>query len=169
MTAPARSILPRVSLAWDPFGHGKNVYFWSFVVSMMLFTLGGAFSIWEGLRKVMSPGVAQPMRWAFAVLAGAFVFESISLFIATRALRQVKGRRSLREYITENRDPTLLTVLFDLSYTGQIWAFRVLVWVVPIVVGWIAYRVCIELQRGELVERERKLAEAEARHASGAA
>ena len=96
-----------------PFGHGKNVYFWSFVVSMMLFTLGGAFSIWEGLRKVMSPGVAQPMRWAFAVLAGAFVFESISLFIATRSLRQVKGRRPLREYIAENRDPTLLTVLFE--------------------------------------------------------
>jgi hypothetical protein len=59
--------------------------------------------------------------------------------------------------------------MFDLSYTGQIWAFRVLVWVVPLVVGSIAYRVCIELQRGEVVERERKLAEAEARHASGAA
>jgi len=96
-----------------PFGHGKNVYFWSFVVSMMLFTLGGAFSIWEGLRKMMSPGELQPMRWAFTVLAGAFVFESISLLIATRSLRQVKGGRSLREYIAENRDPTLLTVLFE--------------------------------------------------------
>src|SRR3954468_17995923 len=96
-----------------PFGHGKNVYFWSFVVSMMLFTLGGAFSIWEGLRKVMSPADAQPMRWAFVVLAGAFVFESISLLIATRSLRQLKGDRSLREYIAENRDPTLLTVLFE--------------------------------------------------------
>ena len=57
--------------------------------------------------------------------------------------------------------------MFDLSYTGQIWAFRVLVWVGPLVAGWIAYRVCTELQRGERVERERKLAEAEARHAGG--
>lgn len=96
-----------------PFGHGKNVYFWSFVVSMMLFTLGGAFSIWEGVRKVMSPGESQPMRWAFLVLAGAFVFEFISLAIATRSLRHLKGDRSLREYIAENRDPTLLTVLFE--------------------------------------------------------
>ena len=60
-----------------------------------------------------------------------------------------------------------VTVMFDLSYTGQIWAFRVLVWVGPLVAGWIAYRVCTELQRGERVERERKLAEAEARHAGG--
>jgi divalent metal cation (Fe/Co/Zn/Cd) transporter len=53
------------------------------------------------------------MRWAFLVLAGAFVFESISLAIAVRSLRQVRGGRTLREYIVENRDPTLLTVLFE--------------------------------------------------------
>jgi ubiquinol-cytochrome c reductase cytochrome b subunit len=57
-------------------------------------------------------------------------------------------------------------VLFGLSYPAQIWVFRVLVWVLPVVVGAIAYRVCIELQRGEHVERERKRAEAEARAAS---
>jgi cation diffusion facilitator family transporter len=96
-----------------PFGHGKNVYFWSFVVSVMLFTLGGAFSIWEGIRKVLHAGAAQPMRWAFFVLAGAFVFESISLTVAARSLARLKGERSLWEYITENRDPTLLTVLLE--------------------------------------------------------
>jgi ubiquinol-cytochrome c reductase cytochrome b subunit len=58
-----------------------------------------------------------------------------------------------------------VTVLFDLSYIGQIWFYRVLVWVGPFVAGLIAYRVCVELQRGERVEHERKLAEAEARHA----
>jgi ubiquinol-cytochrome c reductase cytochrome b subunit len=56
-------------------------------------------------------------------------------------------------------------VLFGLSYTSQIRAYRVLVWVLPVVVGVVAYRVCIELQRGERVERERKRAEAEARAA----
>jgi hypothetical protein len=58
--------------------------------------------------------------------------------------------------------------MFDLSYIGQIWFYRVLVWVGPFVAGLIAYRVCIELQRGERVEHERKLAEAEAGHASEA-
>jgi ubiquinol-cytochrome c reductase cytochrome b subunit len=56
-------------------------------------------------------------------------------------------------------------VLFGLSYTAQIWVYRVLVWVLPVVVGAIAYRVCVELQRGERVEQERKRAEAEARAA----
>jgi ubiquinol-cytochrome c reductase cytochrome b subunit len=61
-----------------------------------------------------------------------------------------------------------VTVMFDLSYIGQIWLYRVLVWVGPFVAGFVAYRVCVELLRGERVERERKLAEAEARHASEA-
>jgi cation diffusion facilitator family transporter len=54
-----------------PFGHGKNVYFWAFVVSIMLFTLGGAFSVREGVHKLLNPGQAQPMRWALVILAGS--------------------------------------------------------------------------------------------------
>jgi ubiquinol-cytochrome c reductase cytochrome b subunit len=61
-----------------------------------------------------------------------------------------------------------VTVMFHLSYTAEIWAYRVLVWVVPVIVGLISYRVCIELQRGERVERDRRRAEAEARTASEA-
>ncbi len=57
-------------------------------------------------------------------------------------------------------------VLFDLSYTAQIWVYRIAVWVVPILAALIAYRVCVELQRGEVVERERKRAEAAARSAA---
>jgi ubiquinol-cytochrome c reductase cytochrome b subunit len=57
-----------------------------------------------------------------------------------------------------------VTVLFALDYVDQVWVYRIAVWVVPIVFGVIAYRVCIELQRGERIERERKRAEAEARH-----
>jgi ubiquinol-cytochrome c reductase cytochrome b subunit len=52
-----------------------------------------------------------------------------------------------------------VTVLFDLSYTSMIWFFRVAIWIIPIVLGFVAYRVCIELQHGEEVERTRKAAE----------
>jgi len=66
--------------ATHPFGHGKNVYFWSFVVAMLLFTIGGAFSIWEAVRHWLHPGArTTPALWAYGVLAGSFVFESISL------------------------------------------------------------------------------------------
>jgi ubiquinol-cytochrome c reductase cytochrome b subunit len=56
-----------------------------------------------------------------------------------------------------------IQVLFGVSYTTQVWIFRVATWVLPLIVGLIAYRVCVELQRGERVERQRKRAEAAAR------
>src|ERR1051325_11615979 len=51
--------------------------------------------------------------WAYLVLGGAFVFESLSLAVAVRSLRRVRGDRSLREFWHETRDPTLVTVLFE--------------------------------------------------------
>src|SRR5262245_54535490 len=57
-----------------PFGYGKAIYFWGFVVSVMLFTLGGAFSIWEAVHKLLHVSAGHGgLWWAYAVLAGAFV------------------------------------------------------------------------------------------------
>src|SRR5690348_12750758 len=96
-----------------PFGHGKNVFFWAFVVSVMLFTLGGALSIWEAVRKMLHGGSPVDSGWPFVVLGAAFVFESLSLAVAVRSLRRVQGDKSLYEFWHETRDPTLLTVLFE--------------------------------------------------------
>jgi ubiquinol-cytochrome c reductase cytochrome b subunit len=60
-----------------------------------------------------------------------------------------------------------VTVLFGLPYVSQVWAYRILVWVLPPLVGLLAYRVCVELQQGERVERERRQAEHLARVARG--
>jgi cation diffusion facilitator family transporter len=99
--------------ATHPFGHGKDVYFWSFVVSMLLFTIGGAFSIWEAVRHWLHPAAKTPTLWAYGVLAGSFVFEAISLGVGLHGLRRAAGSRSLREYWRENRDPTLITVVLE--------------------------------------------------------
>jgi cation diffusion facilitator family transporter len=97
-----------------PFGHGRNVYFWAFVVSVILFSLGGAFSIWEGIRKFLHGGEHEgSLTWAYGVLAGGFVFEAISLGVAVHALAEAKGRRTLRQYWRDNRDPTLPTVVLE--------------------------------------------------------
>jgi cation diffusion facilitator family transporter len=95
------------------FGHGKDVYFWAFVVSMMLFTLGGAFSIWEGVRHFLHPTERQSLVWAYGVLAGGFVFEAISFGVAVRSVWHEKKGRTLREYWRDTRDPTLLTVVCE--------------------------------------------------------
>ena len=96
-----------------PFGYGKDVYFWTFVVSIMLFTLGGAFSIWEAVRHVLHPTEKTPSGWAYGVLAIGFVFESVSFAVALHSLRRAKGARPLADYWHDNRDPTLLTVLLE--------------------------------------------------------
>jgi cation diffusion facilitator family transporter len=97
-----------------PFGHGRNVYFWSFVVSMLLFTLGGAFSIREGIHKVIDPGEPSTgYAWAYGVLAGSFLFESMSLTVALRALHEAKGRQSFLEALHDSRDPMLPTVVLE--------------------------------------------------------
>jgi cation diffusion facilitator family transporter len=98
-----------------PFGHGKNVYFWSFVVSVLLFTVGGAFSIAEAVHKLRSSAgaVSQSALWTYGVLAGGFVFEAFSITVALRSLARVKGEATLREFWRDTRDPTLLTVILE--------------------------------------------------------
>jgi cation diffusion facilitator family transporter len=98
-----------------PFGHGRNVYFWSFIVSMLLFTLGGAFSIREGVHKLLDPGAGGEARygWAYGVLGGALLFESLSLAVGVRALRRAKGAQSFVDYLHDSRDPLLPTVVLE--------------------------------------------------------
>jgi cation diffusion facilitator family transporter len=96
-----------------PFGHGKDVYFWSFVVAVMLFTLGGAFSIGEAVHKLRNPGEHESVGWAYAVLATGFVVESITFGVAWRSLTRARRGRSIAMFWRETRDPTLLTVLLE--------------------------------------------------------
>lgn len=99
--------------AAHPFGHGANVYFWAFIVSGMLFTLGGGFAIWEAVRSWLHPAPHGHVGWAYGVLGGAVVFESASLGVALRALGRDRGGRSWRAYVRDSRDPTLLTVVCE--------------------------------------------------------
>src|SRR2546422_548509 len=97
-----------------PFGHGKNVYFWAFVVSMLLFSVGGAFAIWEAVRKILHPGAhTVSLGLTFGVLGAGFVFELASFVVAYRSLRHEKGEATFREYWRDTRDPTLPTVLLE--------------------------------------------------------
>jgi cation diffusion facilitator family transporter len=99
--------------ARHPFGHGRDVYFWAFVVAVMLFTVGGAFSIWEGVRRFIDPVEQESTAWAFGVLGGGFVFELGSFAVAYRTLSHARAGRGFLEYWRDSRDPTVLTVLLE--------------------------------------------------------
>ncbi|HEV8587179.1 MAG TPA: cation diffusion facilitator family transporter [Methylomirabilota bacterium] len=96
-----------------PFGYGMNTYFWAFVVSAMLFTLGGAFSIWEAVHKLLAPSGHPASPAAFFVLGGAFVFEAMSLGVAIHSVQTERGDEPLLRFVREARDPTLPTVLLE--------------------------------------------------------
>ncbi len=96
-----------------PLGHGRDVYFWAFIVSGLLFSVGGGFALWEMVRTFLHPAAHESYAWAYGVLAAAFVFESASLRIGARAFRAAKRGRPLGDYVRDLRDPTVLVVVLE--------------------------------------------------------
>src|SRR4051795_13628224 len=80
-----------------PFGHGLEVYFWSFVVALLIFALGGAFSIYEGIAKIRRPEPIESAWVNFLVIGVSMVFEGLSFRVAYRAFRARPTSLSLWE------------------------------------------------------------------------
>ena len=74
-----------------PFGYGKEVYFWSFVVSILIFALGGGFAIYEGIHALQDPHIIEDPTWNYAVLIAAMLFEGTALFLALRAFNKSRA------------------------------------------------------------------------------
>ncbi len=95
------------------FGYGRERYFWSFVVAMVLFSLGGLYSIYEGVQKILHPHELTSIGWAVGVLLIAIVLETFSFRTAIVEARKVKGVRGWWEYIRSSRSPELPVVLLE--------------------------------------------------------
>lgn len=95
------------------FGYGRERYFWAFVVAMVLFALGGIFSIYEGIEKIRHPHELESLAWAIGVLVFAIVAEGLSFRTAIRESRKVKGDRTWPQFIRRSRSPELPVVLLE--------------------------------------------------------
>jgi cation diffusion facilitator family transporter len=95
------------------FGYGRERYFWAFVVAMVLFALGGVFSIYEGIEKVTHPHEIVSVGWAIGVLLFAIAAETYSFRTAIVESRPVKGSRTWWEFIRHSRSPELPVVLLE--------------------------------------------------------
>ena len=92
-----------------PFGHGKEIYFWSFVVAILIFALGSGISMYEGIHRVMHPvDITNPVV-NYIVLGAAFIFESIAWYLAYREFRRQQGTRSFTGAIKASKDPSIST------------------------------------------------------------
>lgn len=99
-----------------PYGTGKAAYFWPFLVAILLFGVAGGYSLVEGVEKFFHPHDLGNPRIALAVLGVSFLIEVVSLTVALRqAARDARARgvASVREFLQENRDATLLTVVVE--------------------------------------------------------
>jgi cation diffusion facilitator family transporter len=96
-----------------PFGHGAERYFWSFVVSLVLFSLGGLFALAEGIDKLVHPHRIESPAIALSILAVAFVLEGLSLRTARRAATPARGNASWWAFIHHTKSPELPVVLLE--------------------------------------------------------
>ena len=93
-----------------PLGWGRALYFWSFLVAMLLFSVGGMFSVYEGIHKLTAP---EPLKWpwlALGVLAFGIVAESISMRGCMHEVNKVRGEQNLWQWFRETRSSELLVI-----------------------------------------------------------
>lgn len=96
-----------------PFGHGKEVYFWSLIVAIFIFALGGGMSVYEGVIHIAHPRQLEDPTWNYVVLGIAIVFESVSFYFAFKAFRTELGDQGIWQTVRASKDPTTFTVMFE--------------------------------------------------------
>lgn len=108
-----------------PFGYGKEIYFWSFIVAILLFSLGGGLSLYEGIKDWFDPHPIQHAKINYLVLCVAFMFESIAWLMAYRQIKRTHPGLAWRDKIERAKDPALIVVLLEDSAAmiGLILAF----------------------------------------------
>jgi cation diffusion facilitator family transporter len=93
-----------------PLGYGLAVYFWSFIVALLLFSVGGVFSFYEGVHKLQHPEVLRLPWLAIGVLGFGFVAESFSMWGCLREVRKARGGKNLWRWFRESRQSELVVV-----------------------------------------------------------
>lgn len=93
-----------------PLGYGKAIYFWSFLVALMLFSVGGIFSLYEGIHKLSDP---EPLKWpwlAVGVLTFGIIVESVSMTACMREVNKARGSDSLWTWFRQSRQSELIVI-----------------------------------------------------------
>ena len=99
--------------ALRPFGYGKELYFYSFIVSILIFGLGGGISIYQGVSHVLHPEPLEDPTWNYVVLALSILFEGASLVVAAKEFNRSRAELSWWDAIVRSKDPSNFLVLFE--------------------------------------------------------
>ncbi|MDP6894322.1 MAG: cation diffusion facilitator family transporter [Acidimicrobiales bacterium] len=96
-----------------PFGYGRERYFWSFVVALILFSLGSLFAIYEGIEKIRHPHVLNNASWAIGILIFGIFIESFSFRTAIVEAKTIKGETSWSKFVIRSKQPEIPVVLLE--------------------------------------------------------
>jgi cation diffusion facilitator family transporter len=96
-----------------PLGYGRELYFWSFIVALLLFGIGAGVSIYEGIAHIISPRPIENIHINYIVLTLSFLFEGGSWWVAFRTFGKIKGRMGYLEAAQKSKDPPSFMVLFE--------------------------------------------------------
>jgi cation diffusion facilitator family transporter len=96
-----------------PFGYGKEVYFWSFVVAIMIFAVGAGVSVYEGIHQLIQPQPLENFLVSYIVLGAAVLFEGAAWFFAFKEFSKIKGTKGYIEAVQKEKNPTVFVVLFE--------------------------------------------------------
>lgn len=96
-----------------PFGYGKELYFWSFCVAMLIFAVGAGVSLYEGIHKIMEPAEIRSIHINYIVLGVAICFEAYPWKMAYDEFNRRRGDRGMVEAVRKSKDPSLFAILFE--------------------------------------------------------
>jgi cation diffusion facilitator family transporter len=99
--------------AGHPFGYGKELYFWTVVVAVLVFAVGGGMSVYEGILHMLRPRAIVDPAWSYGVLGVACVIEGASWSVAWKNFRISRRRRGVWETVRRTKDPSIFAVLFE--------------------------------------------------------
>ena len=99
--------------ARHPFGYGREIYFWAFVVAIVIFAVGAGVSIYEGVHKIQHPTPIEHAYLNYGILGFAFLVEGGAWLVAYRAFESTRGKRTFLNAVRESKDPSVFTILLE--------------------------------------------------------
>ncbi len=96
-----------------PYGYGQEIYFWSFVVAILIFALGGGIALYEGIEHLMHPKVLENVVWNYVVLAFAMAFEGWALSVALKQFNETRGDKTFYQALVDSKDTSTAAVVIE--------------------------------------------------------
>ncbi|MBO0938596.1 cation transporter [Fibrella sp. HMF5335] len=96
-----------------PFGYGRELFFWSYIVALLIFAVGGGVSLYEGVTHLQHPEQVENPIWNYVVLGVALVLDGYSLYTALTAFNTQRGKQPFWQAVIDSKDPATFTVLFE--------------------------------------------------------